>query len=123
MSWYTKFLSFLGEKEADRIDMECRKNAEISRVKVEKLLKEKAYLMSIISENVQDIADIKHQLEEVNKKLAEMITENKKTKVELVKFRSVENDLTLIIEAFLEKYPDAKLSEMVRKKNENENPN
>ena len=117
MSLYTRILSWLGTKEANKISMECKEREKGYKDRISKLLAEKTYLLSIIAENVEDIAAIKIDLIEVNKKLTSVLEQNKH-QGEKIQFIEVQNeDLTIIIEAFLEKYPDAKLSEMVRKKN------
>ena len=122
MSLYTRLLSLLGEKEANKIDMDCKERTREYEDTISLLRAEKTYLLGIIAKNVEDIAGIKRELEKVNEKLAEVLDQNKKQGDQIQFIEVQNNDLTFIIEAFLEKYPDAKLSEMVRKKNKNENP-
>jgi hypothetical protein len=120
MPCYARILSWLGSKEANKIAMKCKEKETKYKETIRKLLAEKAYLLSIIAQNVSDIAEIKDQLVEVNNKLTEVVGLHKKSEVKIQFIERENQDLTVIIEAFLEKYPDARLSEMVRKKNENE---
>lgn len=119
MSCYTRILSWLGSKEAYKIDMECKKKEREYKDEISKLLEEKRYLLSIIAQNVNDIAGIKTELTKVNEKLAEVLAQNKSYDRKITLLEMEGKDFAFIIEKFLEKYPEARLSEMVKKKNEN----
>lgn len=123
MSGYTKALSWLGEKEAHRVSKKCRKNETEYKDKIFQLLEEKSYLLDIQAKNVKDIAGIKLELIKVNEKLTEVLDQNKKFTSEIQFVKRENRDLTFIIESFLDKYPDARLSEMVRRKNDHDKDN
>lgn len=123
MSTYAKVLSWLGEKEAYIIETQRRREETEYKNKIFQLLEEKSVLIDIQAKNVEDIAGIKLELIKVNEKLTEVLEQNKMFTKEIQFVKRENRDLTFIIESFLDKYPDARLSEMVRRKNAHDKDN
>lgn len=119
MSFIAMGLAVFGHNKALQIERKYKAIVRTLKATIKRQEIDIENLTNIIGNNekrhAKDMTEIKAILSEVNEKLEVINDLYRETKHKLEIREHVEQDLSAVIEAFMEKFPDVKLSEMVRK--------
>ena len=119
--WITRALSALDYDVADKIKRDFRVKERTYKKVIKELEKDKQSYLTQIAENearhAADMADIKRLLSDIQEELAEVKDLYSKTSIELEKKKAAEIDLSGMLEAFMEAYPEMSLLEISKKRN------
>jgi len=125
MSWYTRLLNSLGEKESRRIELTLGKKikeymAQLKTTKAENVLL-RDMLVKAEKRHINDITSINAKLDAMSQKLNDWVVIAEENKAELLKtqeiarFAEEQRDMWMkLVESALEKYPDLKLSQLLK---------
>lgn len=125
MSWYTRILSSIGQKEARRIEATLGKKIKELSSKLRASNKENALLKDMLlkaeERHIHDITSINAKLDAMSEKLNDWIKVAEENKAELEKtkdlarFADEQRDMWMsIVEKALEENPEMKLSDLLR---------
>jgi len=122
MSFLAMSLAVFGHNKALQIERKYKAIVRNLKATIKRQEGDIENLTNIIGNNekrhAKDMTEIKAVLKEVNEKLNVINQRYQETQHKLEIRERVEEDLSAIIEVFMEKFPDVKLSDVVRQSNE-----
>ena len=119
--WITSWLAALDYDIADKIKREFRVKERGYKNLIKNLESDKASYLSQIATNetrhAQDMVELKALLSEIQDELTDLRKRFEEKERELDKSRAMEIDLSGMLEAFMEAYPEIKLLDISKKRN------
>ena len=119
--WITSWLAALDYDIADKIKREFRVKERGYKSLIKSLESDKASYLSRIATNeirhAQDMVELKALLSEIQDELTDLRKRFEEKERELDKSRAMEIDLSGMLEAFMEAYPEIKLLDISKKRN------